>query len=94
MITKKQKITQRISRFINSAKYTIFGPLFCPDNKDLESEKVDIATGGEDIGDLPLLKDEKPIIGQGLKIMTSKQMITRMPILLAQLKAGNTSKKI
>ena len=30
--------------------------------------------------------------GQGLKIMTPKQLITRLPILLAQLKAGNTSK--
>ena len=29
--------------------------------------------------------------GQGLKILTPKQMITRLPILLAQLKAGNNS---
>ena len=28
---------------------------------------------------------------QGLKILTLKQMITRLPILLAQLKAGNNS---
>ena len=32
--------------------------------------------------------------GQGLKIMTPKQMITRFPILLAQLKARNNSQKI
>ena len=31
--------------------------------------------------------------GQGLKIMTPKQMITRLPILLSQLKAGNNSQK-
>ena len=31
--------------------------------------------------------------GKGLKIMTPKQMITRLPILLAQLKAGNNSQK-
>ena len=32
--------------------------------------------------------------GQGLKILTPKQMITRLPILLAQLKAGNNSEKL
>ena len=31
--------------------------------------------------------------GQGLKILTPKQMITRLPILLDQLKAGNNSQK-
>ena len=29
--------------------------------------------------------------GKGLKILTPKQMITRLPILLARLKAGNNS---
>ena len=32
--------------------------------------------------------------GQGLKILTPKLMITRLPILLAQLKAGNNSQKL
>ena len=32
--------------------------------------------------------------GQGLKILTPQQMITRLPILLAQLKAGNNSQKV
>ena len=31
--------------------------------------------------------------GQGFKILTPQQMITRLPILLAQLKAGNNSQK-
>ena len=31
---------------------------------------------------------------EGLKIMTPKQLITRLPILLAQLKAGNNSEKL
>ena len=30
--------------------------------------------------------------GQGLKILTSKQMLQRLPIALAQVKAGNTNK--
>ena len=32
--------------------------------------------------------------GQGLKILTSNQMLSRLPISLAQLKAGNNSEKI
>ena len=32
--------------------------------------------------------------GQGLKILSPKQMITRFPILLAQLKVGNNSEKL
>ena len=32
--------------------------------------------------------------GQGVKILTLKQLITRLPILLAQIKAGNDSKKL
>ena len=31
--------------------------------------------------------------GQGLKILTTKQMIIRLPVLLAQLKAGNNFEK-
>ena len=31
---------------------------------------------------------------EGLKILTLKQMITRLPILLAQLKAGNNSQQL
>ena len=37
-------------------------------------------------------KDEQK--SQGLKIMTLKQKTTRLPILLAQLKAGNNSQKL
>ena len=32
--------------------------------------------------------------GQGLKVLTSKQMLSRLPIFLAQLKAGNNSEKL
>ena len=31
--------------------------------------------------------------GKGLKILTTNQMLSRLPILLAQLKAGNNSEK-
>ena len=32
-------------------------------------------------------------LGQGLKILTPNQMLSRLPSTLAQLKAGNNSKK-
>ena len=32
--------------------------------------------------------------GEGLKILTSQQMFTRLPILLAQIKVGNNSQKL
>ena len=32
-------------------------------------------------------------LGQGLKILTPDQMLSRLPITLAQLKAGNNSEK-
>ena len=48
---------------------------------DTESGKLDIATS-----------EEQKV--QGLKVMTPKQMLSRLPILLAQLKAGNNSEKL
>ena len=32
--------------------------------------------------------------GEGLKILTNKQMLNRLPVLLAQIKAGNNSKSL
>ena len=32
--------------------------------------------------------------GQGIKILTPEQMVSRLPIFLAQLKAGNNSEKL
>ena len=50
------------------------------------------------LDDMPPLETEREAAerqqGQGLKILTPQQMITRLPILLAQLKAGNNSQKL
>ena len=32
--------------------------------------------------------------GKGIKILTNKQMLNHLPILLAQIQAGNNSKKL
>ena len=66
----------------------IFGSDSLEQKSDLESEKLDIAMGGKSESD-----EEPKQKGKGLKIMTPKQMITSLPILLAQLKAGNNSQK-
>ena len=48
--------------------------------------------------DMPPLETEEDATqrqqGQGLKMLTPQQMITRFPIVLAPLKAGNNSQKL
>ena len=50
----------------------------------------------KDIVDLYNLKSDRDTSekGEGLKILTGKQMLNRLPILLAQIKAGNNSIKL
>ena len=66
-----------------------------------EDEKLDIATGGDDdrrksvIETISRFGDkEEQEIGKGLKIMTPRPLITKLPILLAQKQAGNNSQKL
>ena len=40
------------------------------------------------------LKQHKTKYGEGLKAIISKQMLQRLPIVLAQVKAGNTSESL
>ena len=72
---------------------------------EVENKKIDylkylvraIVDAGQkyDMPDLETKKEaEKRLRGQGLKILTPRRMITRLPILLAQLKAGNNSQKL
>ena len=50
----------------------------------------------KDIVDLDKLKSDSDTSqkGKGLKILTNKQMLNRLPILLAQIEAGNNSTKL
>ena len=43
---------------------------------------------------LPLEIDKEVKEGKRLKILTSNKLLTRLPILLPQIKAGNTSYKL
>ena len=76
-----------------------------PEN-DVKNKKLDylkdlvktIVNTSQKLNDMPLLETEeqaeKRQKRQVLKIMTPKQMITKLPILLAQVKAGNNSQKL
>ena len=52
--------------------------------------------GLKDIFDLYNLKSDRDTsnIGKGVKILTNKQMLNRLPILLALIQAGNNSIKL
>ena len=98
--------SKRIKKFIDDAEYIIFGPLFNPKK---ESEKLDIATDVGDIPESET-EEEKELeeklekyvqngktkiqSAKGLKIMTPNELITRLPILLAQKQAGSNSQKL
>ena len=43
---------------------------------------------------LILIKKMQKQSGKGLKVLTPDQMLSRLPITLAQLKAGNSSEKL
>ena len=50
----------------------------------------------KDIADLYNIKSgsDTSKTGEGLKILTNKQMLNRLPVLLAQIQAGNNSKSL
>ena len=67
-------------------------------NKELEgmSEQEKETENPNEIVDIAenILAFNRQQQGQGLKILTPNQMLSRLPITLAQLKAGNNSEKL
>ena len=49
-----------------------------------------------DVSDMPSLEGDEGEVKKGceLKILTSKKLLTRIPVLFAQIKAGNNFKKL
>ena len=62
---------------------------FTDENNDDSDEFTDIPDMSPIEGD-----EEEVKAGKGLKILTSNKLLTRLPILLAQIKAGNNSYKL
>ena len=85
------KNAQTIATIISNFGYAVFGPLLSSKHNSDDIENVDI----RDMPDLESEEDaEKRQKENGLKIMTPSQLITRLPILLAQKQAGNNSQKL
>ena len=83
----RNKNAQTIAIIISNLGCVVFGPLLPSKYNADELENVDI----RDIPDLESEEDaEKRKKGHGLK-MTPSQLITRLPILLAQKQAGYNS---
>ena len=57
-------------------------------------EKNDAINIVEDYSSVIIEAKRKAIEGEGLKILTPKQMLQRLPIALAQVKAVNNSKHL
>ena len=59
------------------------------DKKELTDKKESVR-----LSEMPPLKADEAKEGKGLKSLTPKKLLTRPPILLAQIKAGNNSYKL
>ena len=81
---------QKISSIINIL--SLFKDIFKPKDKKIDEQP--------DTTDMPELESEvsaeqkRNQQGQGLKILTPDQMLSRLSISLAQIKAGNNSEKL
>ena len=90
-VNLKSDESLELRRLFNATEYSVFR-ITLPTEQD---KKLNIAIGGEDITELETEESAaERQRGQGLKIMTPKQMITRLPILLSQVKAGNNNNKL
>ena len=84
MITKNQEKTEK--------NLSLLKEILNPGNKKID-EQLDTTNMSE-------LESEESVAkrrnqqGQGVKILTPDQMLSRLPITLAQLKAGNDSQKL
>ena len=82
---------------LSDTGYTLLRSKSDQKESDIIKQKFDKQPGTTDIPDL---ESEESVAqrrnqqGQGLKILTPNQMLSRLPISLAQLKAGNNSEKL
>ena len=64
-----------------------------PKSKDKKTDEQPDTTDMPELESEESAKQEKNQRGQGLKILTPSQMLSRLPMFFAQLKAGNNSEK-
>ena len=85
---KNKNMIKSISKTQNKMKKAIKN---VPENKTFKTEENEKII---DIVERILELNSKKQLGPGLKILTPNQMVSRLPITLAQLKAGNNSGKL
>ena len=61
---------------------------------DSRQKIIDLLNDNSRIRSEAIYKENKKTAGTGLKILTPKQMLQRLPIALAQVKSGNNSKSL
>ena len=83
-----KNMVESINKNLNKMKKIIKN---VPENKTFKIEENKKII---DIVERILELNSKKQLGQGLKILTPNQMLSRLPITLAQLKAGNNSEKL
>ena len=89
--TKDKKKSNKLVNVIKSGLSDLKNEIGNMDEEEKEIEKPnEIVNIVEEILEFNKQKQE----GKGLKILTPDQMLSRLPITLAQLKAGNNSEKL
>ena len=82
---------------LSDDRYILLRPKSDQKESDMVEQKSDEQL---DTKDMPVLESEESVAqrrnqeGQRLKMLTPNQMLSRLPISLAQLKAGNNSEKL
>ena len=91
--TKNKNKNDKLVNLIKSGLSNLKDEITEISKDEIENEKPDkIVEIAEEI--LDFNKKIRKQQGLGLKILTPNQMLSRLPIILAQLKAGNNSKKL
>ena len=85
---KNKNIVKSINKNLNKMKKIIKN---VPEDKTFKTEENEKII---DIVERILELNSEKQLGLGLKILTPNQMLSRLPITLAQLKAGNNSEKL
>ena len=76
-------------------KSTKLFPEECNWDDWFENEESSVKEESVDLSDMPTLEDNEEIKeGKRLNILTPNKLLTRLPIILAQMKAGNNSYKL
>ena len=90
---KKKKLSNKydpITLFIETYNYDVW----FENEESSDTRKYD-KEESVNLSDMPPLEDDGEVKeGKGLKILTANKLLTRRPVLLAKIKAGNNSYKL